>query len=192
MRNHFKHNVICWLSGSFVTSSTAALVHHHVLVVAQHHVIVVVVVEHGDGGEAHGDAAGLRRVLRVQGVHQGLQDGMVGAVQALAEREGALSVAVVGHVALRGDDPVLPAHVFEVDVEAASLAHAAEGHRQVDGAPLLPGATLVRVQGHHDQQGPDQRKSGGWFWWERVSGIKRKQLIRICAEREQLQNQTVV
>lgn len=138
-------------------SSTPTFVHHHVLVVSQHHVVVVVIVQHGDRGEADGDAARLGRALRVQRVDQSLQDGVVGAVQTLAEREGTLAVAVVGHVPLWSDDPVLPAHVFKVDVEAASLAHVAGRHGEVDGAPLLSGATLMGVQRHGHQRGLDER-----------------------------------
>lgn len=152
-----------------VASAAATLIHHHVLVVPQHNVIVVVVVEHGDGREADGDAAGLRRPLWVQGVDQGLQDGVVGTVQALAEWERALAVAIVGHVALRGDDPVLPAHIFEVDVQAAGLAHVAGRHGEVDGAPLLSGATLVGVQGHDNQRGLDEGNSQGCFQRESVA-----------------------
>lgn len=158
----------------------------------EHHIVVVVVVEHGDWGEADGDAAGLWRAVRVQGVHQGLQDGVVGAVQTLTERERALAVAVIGHVALRSDDPVLPAHIFEVDVEAAGLAHVAGCHGEVDGASSLSGATLVRVEGHGHQRGLDQRQVEGWFQWEGVAGVERKKLFWICAERQHLQDQTVV
>ena len=80
----------------FARSPTATLVHHHVLVVPEHHVVVVVIVQHGDGREADGHAARLRGPARVQRAHQRLRDGVVGAVQALAEREGTLAVAVVG------------------------------------------------------------------------------------------------
>lgn len=184
---------IRWSENVRPTSPTPALVHHHVLVVAKHHVVVVVVVEHGDGREADGHAARLRRDVRVQGVHQGLQDGVVGAVEALAQRERALAVAVVGQVALRRDDPVLPAHVLEVDVEAAGPAHVAGRHGQVDGAPPLPGATLVGVEGHGHQRGPDQRQGEGRLQREGVPGAEGQQLLpRIAGEGQQLQQQAVV
>lgn len=141
-----------------VFSSTAAFVHHHVLIVSQHHVVVVVIVQHGDRRQADGHAARLGSALRVQGVHQSLQDGVVGAVQTLAEWERTLAVAVVGHVPLWSDDPVLPAHVFKVDVEAASLAHVAGRHGEVDGTSPLPGATLMRVQRYGHQRGLDERE----------------------------------
>lgn len=159
---------------------------------SQHHVVVVVVVEHGDGRQADGDAAGLRCPVRVQGVDQGLQDGVVGAVEAFAEGEGTLAVAVVGHVALRGDDPVLPAHVFEVDVEASGLAHVGGRHGEVDGASPLSGATLVGVEGHGDQRGLDQRQRVGRLQWEGVARVERKKLLWLRAERQQLDHQTVV
>lgn len=76
---------------------------------------------------------------------------MVGAVQTLAEWEWALTMAVVSHVALWSNDPVLPAYVFEVDVEAASLTHIARCHREVDGASSLSGATLLGVERHGHQ-----------------------------------------
>lgn len=114
----------------------------------KHHIVIVVVVEHGDRGETDGDAAGLWRVLWIQGMHQGLQDGMVGAVQALTERERTLPVAVVGHEALRGDYPVLPADIFKTDVEAASFTHIAGCHGDVDGASPLSGPTPIWVEGH--------------------------------------------
>lgn len=96
--------------------------------------------------------------MGVQGVHQCLQDGMVGAIQALAQWERALSVAVVGQIALWSDDPVLPAHILEVNVEAARLTHVAGCNRLVDGAPLLPRAALEWIQGYNHQ--------GGMELWE--------------------------
>lgn len=63
---------------------------------SKNHIVVVVVVEHGDGGEFDGNAAGLRRSFRVERVHQRLQDGVIGPVQTLAQRERTLAVAVIG------------------------------------------------------------------------------------------------
>lgn len=171
-------------------SSTPTLIHHHVLVMPQHHVVIVVVVEHGDGGEADRDAAGLRRAMRVEGVHKCLQDGMVGTIEALAEREGALAMTVVCHVALWGNDPVLPAHVLEVDVEAAGLTDVAGGHRDVHGTPSLPGATLLGIEGHSHQRGLGQQQTRGW---QSIPRLERKKLRWILnAQRQQLQNQAKV
>lgn len=133
--------------------SAAALIHHHVLIVPQHHVVAVIVVEDGDGGEPDGDTAGLGGPLGVQRVHHGLEDGVVGAVELGGQREGALTQAVVGQVALGGDDPVLPANVAEADVEPPGLAEAAWG----DGGglstpPPPPGSSaLLLAEGHHQE-----------------------------------------
>ncbi|KAG7280179.1 hypothetical protein CRUP_037763 [Coryphaenoides rupestris] len=159
------------------SSSTATLVHNHVLVVPEHHVVIVVVVQHGDGREADGHTAWLWGPTRVQRVHQRLQDGVVCAVQALAEWEGALAVAVVGQVALRRDDPVLPAHVLEVDVEAPGFAHVAGRHGQVDGTPPLPGAALLRVERHSHQHGMDLRRSRGCRQRGCVAGVEGDELL---------------
>ena len=45
--------------------------------------------------------------MKPAGTHQGLHDGVVGSVHVRVERERALSVTVVGGVALGGNDPVL-------------------------------------------------------------------------------------
>lgn len=87
-------------------SPTAAALHHHVLVVFQNHLLVLVQVEEGDGAELRGHAARPRDV-GVDRVDQRLHDGVVGGVHVSVEGEGALAIAVVGGVALGGNDPVL-------------------------------------------------------------------------------------
>ena len=86
---------------------TSTALDDHVLVLFEYDVAALVKVEHGDGGERGGGAAGLGHLARVHEVHQGLDDGVVGGVHVGAKGEGALPVAVLGLVALGGDDPVL-------------------------------------------------------------------------------------
>ena len=52
---------------------------------------------------------------------QGLDNRVVGGVHVGVEGEGALAVAVVGGVAVRGDDPVLPAQVPEAHIQRPLL-----------------------------------------------------------------------
>ncbi|CAG9119300.1 unnamed protein product, partial [Plutella xylostella] len=106
-------------------SSAAAAHHHHVLIVLEHHIVHLVHVQHGDGAELRGHAARLGHRGRVHRVHERLHDGVVRAVQVVADRERAVPLAVVGVVAGRSHDPVLPAHVGEVHEQRAALAHVA-------------------------------------------------------------------
>jgi hypothetical protein len=50
---------------------------------------------------------------------------MIGGVEMVGDREVALAVAVEGLVAGRRDDPIVPAHVAEVDVERPTLTDVA-------------------------------------------------------------------
>ena len=52
---------------------------------------------------------------------ESLDNGVVGGVHVSVEGEGALPVTVVSGVSVRGDDPVLPAEVFEADIESPLL-----------------------------------------------------------------------
>lgn len=61
-------------------------------------------------------------VLWVHQVHQGLYNGVVGGVHVGIKGEGALSITVVGCVAFRSNDPVLPAQLSEADVQLMSSA----------------------------------------------------------------------
>ena len=128
----------------------------------QHHVVVVIVVEDGDGGEPDGDAAGLGGPLGVQRVHHGLEDGVVGAVQLRRQGKGALAQAVIRHVALRRDDPVLPADVAEADVKAPGLAEVARSDRGVVSTSPPPGSlALLWAEGHHQQRGVHEGVDAG-------------------------------
>lgn len=69
-----------------------------------------------------GGAAWLRYVLGVHQVHQRLHNGVVGGIHVGIKGEGALSIAVVGRVAVRSDDPVLPAQLSEADIQLVSSA----------------------------------------------------------------------
>ena len=53
---------------------------------------------------------------------QGLHNRVVGGVHVRVKGKGALAVAVVGGVAVWGDDPVLPAQVSEAHVKSPLLA----------------------------------------------------------------------
>lgn len=96
--------------------------YHHVLVLLQDDVGVVVKEEHGYGVEFGGGAARLWYILRVHEVHQRLYDGMVGGIHVSIQGEGTLSIAVVGSVAFRGDNPVLPAQLSEANIQLVFLA----------------------------------------------------------------------
>lgn len=128
----------------------------------QHHVVVVVVIEDGDRGQPDGDAAGLGRPLGVQRVHHGLEDGVVGAVELGRQGEGALTEAVVGQVALRGDDPVLPADVAEADVKPPGLAEVARrGGDVVSTSPPPGGPALLLAEAHHQERGIQEGVDAG-------------------------------
>lgn len=62
------------------------------------------------GGKMQGLSGreGARRICRVPSdTYQRLHDGVIGGVHVGVQREGAFTVAVVGRIALRSDDPVL-------------------------------------------------------------------------------------
>lgn len=107
-------------------SGAPAAVHHHGGDLAVDDLLLAVEVEHVDGGHLGGGAAGARGPSGVGFVHQ------VGVRVLLQVQVLALPRAVVGFVALRGNNPV-PAEALEV-------------HRQrVPAAPGLLGG-LVAVQ----------------------------------------------
>lgn len=87
---------------------------------------------------------------------------MVGAVELSCEGEGALAQAVVGHVALRGDDPILPANVTEADVKAPGLAEVARCDGDVVSTPPPPGGpALLLAESHHQERGIHERVDAG-------------------------------
>lgn len=86
---------------------------------------------------------------------------MVGAVELSCQGEGALAQAVVGHVALRGNDPVLPADVTEADVKAPGLAEVARCDGDVVSAPPPPGCPALLAEGHHQERGIQERVDAG-------------------------------
>lgn len=117
----------------------ATRLHHHLLVLLVDDVVGRVDVEDAYGAEARGDAAGGRSGVRVHGVDEGLDDGVVGGLQVRADGEVAGAVAVVGVVLQRRDDPVVPAHFLEVDVQAAPVAARPGLSRLVLGGEELSG-----------------------------------------------------
>ena len=83
----------------------------HVFIIFQDDFLVLVQVEHGDGRQLRGDTTGARHGAGVDAVDQGLDDGVVGGVQVVCQREGALSVAVVRVIVGRSHDPVVPTNL---------------------------------------------------------------------------------
>lgn len=110
---------------------------HHVSVLLQDDIRAVVEVEDRDGVELGGRTAGLGYCVWVDEVNQCLDDGVVGGVHVGVQREGALSLTVVGSIAFRCNDPVLPAKVSEADVQLMFLA----------GLPLVTAAVFCHT-GH--------------------------------------------
>ena len=100
----------------------AARLDDHVFIFLQNDVGALVKIQDRDPTEFGRSAAGLGNVVRSHQVDQGLHYGVVGGVHVGVEREGALSMAVVGGVAVRCDDPVLPAEIFEAHVQSSLLA----------------------------------------------------------------------
>ena len=99
----------------------SAGLNHHVLVLFENHVGAFIKVQNRYATELGGGAARLGHVEGGHEVDEGLDDGVVGGVHVGVEGEGALAVAVVGGVAVRGDDPVLPAQVAEADIQRPLL-----------------------------------------------------------------------
>lgn len=99
-------------------------------------------VEHGNGAELGGHAAGLGNVA-VHGIHQCLNNGVVGGVQMIRQGKGTIPVAVVGLVTRGRHYPVIPAHVAKVHVQRVAPAVAVAFTSSLLGAPL--GTTGQRV-----------------------------------------------
>lgn len=87
----------------------AARLHHHVLVLFVDNIVAGVDVEDADRAEFGWRTAAGWHVARIHGVHQGLDDGMVGGLQVRAQGEVTDSLAVVGFVIQRGNNPIIPA-----------------------------------------------------------------------------------
>lgn len=61
-------------------------------------------------------------------------------------------MAIVGHIALRGNDPMLPTNILELDMEPPTFADTAERKWQLKGAPLPSGRfAFLPIQSHHQQ-----------------------------------------
>lgn len=85
------------------------------------------VIQDRDGSQIDGGTASIRRALAVIGkaiheLHKGLDKGVVGGVHLGMQGKDAVAFTVVSIVALRSDDPVLPAKVAEGDVEVLQFA----------------------------------------------------------------------
>ncbi len=96
---------------------TATLFYHHVLILFVHDVVTGVYVKYTDGAEFCGDATARRSAVGVHGVHERLNDGVVGRLQVRPQWEVAHALAVVGFVIQRSDDPVVPSQLFEIDMQ---------------------------------------------------------------------------
>ena len=120
------------------------------MVVFEYDLVVFVDVEHGNGGEFGWDAASSRHGTRIDRVDQRLDDGVIGGVEVIGQRERAIAVAVVGVVAGRRHDPVVPADVAEIDVErmAAAVVAAALALVLLLGRPFTahPRSPVVRIR----------------------------------------------
>ena len=93
----------------------------HVFIFLQNDVGALVKVQDRDPTELGWRTAGLGHVVRSHQVDQGLHYGVVSGVHVSVQREGTFSMAVVSGVAVRSNDPVLPAEVFEAHVQSSLL-----------------------------------------------------------------------
>ena len=89
----------------------SAGLNHHVLVLFENHVGAFIKVQNRYPTELGGGAARLGHVEGGHEVDEGLDDGVVGGVQVVCQREGALSVAVVCVIVGRSHDPVVPTNL---------------------------------------------------------------------------------
>lgn len=101
---------------------TSTSSHNHVPVFFQDDIGVVVEVKNRDGIQFGWCAAWFGDVLGIHKVDQGLYNGVVGGIHVCIEREGTLSITIVGSVALGCNDPVLPSQVLEAHVKLMLLA----------------------------------------------------------------------
>lgn len=102
------------IRGLPLVTTTAS--NHHVVILLQDDVLVVVKVEQADGVELVGHTARRVHVFHhTQGVDDALHRGVVGRLLALAQWEGALALALIGVVAVGGDDPARPADLLKVN-----------------------------------------------------------------------------
>lgn len=67
---------------------------------------------------------------------------------------GTLALAVVGVVTGRSNNPVVPANVFEVDVELPFAAHADFAVALQPSLPAPPGVAAVPLPDHCHEEGP--------------------------------------
>ena len=102
--------------------TTPAALHHHAFIVFEHYALILIDVEHGDRAQLRGDTAGLRHCAGIDAVHQRLNDGVVGGIGMIREREAALARAVEGIVAAGRHNPVAPTHGIEVHIHGLTLA----------------------------------------------------------------------
>ena len=79
---------------------------------------------------------------------------MIGGVEVVGQREGAVAVAVVGVVAGRRYDPVVPADVAKVDVERlpAAIVPAALPLVLLLGGPFTPRPRFPVVRVRHQER----------------------------------------
>lgn len=122
-------------------SPAAAAFDDHTVVVLEHSFGVLVEIEHGDGRQRGGHAARPRNGGRIDGADECLDDRMVGGVEMIAHLGGTLAGAVVRVVVAGRHYPVVPADIFEADLQRVAAALVAL-------APAGPGAALPPLQRH--------------------------------------------
>ena len=105
----------CQLFCAFSTAS--ASLDDHVVIIFEYDLVILVDVQHGDGRELGGDATGPRNGARIDRMNQRLNDGVIGRVEMIGQRERTIAVTIIGVIARRCHDPVVPADVVKVDVK---------------------------------------------------------------------------
>ena len=98
-------------------STASASLDDHVVIVFKDDLVVLVDVEHRDRRELGGHATCAWNCRWIHRMNQRLHDGVVCCVEVVRQWERTVTVAVVSVVAGRGDDPVIPPDVTEIDVE---------------------------------------------------------------------------
>lgn len=142
----------------FFVLRAATLLHNHVLDVFLDNLLLLVVVEHRHGAEARGDTARPDASERAVTTHAVVVDdsGVEGKCWACNAGHVArtLTLTVVGVVAGRCNDPVVPADVFEIDIELTLATHT---YLAVAFQATLTAASwpiLLQLTHHSHQKGP--------------------------------------
>lgn len=142
----------------FFVLRAATFLHNHVLDVLLDNLLLLIVVEHRHGTEARGDTARPDAREGAVTTHAVVVDdsGVEGKCRAgdAGHMARAFTLTVVGVVASRCNDPVVPANVFEIDIELTLAAHTnlAVTFQATLAAPSWP--ILLHLTHHSHQKGP--------------------------------------